>query len=239
MEASEMKKARKNLNDRPRRPQSDLRSDSKTLRYELDMLIRLAHGFYAPTVQASWISRNAFIESFAVHCRALIFFLFGHLEEVTINGETHRFGGLRDNDVIALDFHRGWEQDCPEFTEVMARAKRQTDKHIAHITTERRELNQPGSPKESNWDLRDAATAVCSTLACFLKKAPLGNLDATASRQMKELIDQWTSLTNVPNVPTALPAGPSPTLAGRTITAATTCSPRSDSDFLEEHNIGW
>jgi hypothetical protein len=184
-----MNEKQKNLEDRPSRSQANLQGDSRTLHYELGMLIQLARGFDTPDIQKNRIVKNAFIESFAIHCRALIFFLFGHWKERTVNGEILRFIYLNSNDVIAFDFHPGWVQDCPEHTKVMAEAKHQTDKHVAHITEERRELNQPGSPKESSWDLHAATTAIYSALDCFLAKAPSENFDATRLHEMKKLIN--------------------------------------------------
>jgi hypothetical protein len=206
-----MSELQKNLQDRPRRFQAELQSDSKTLHYDLDQLIGLAQRFESPDIQSDRIRSNAFIESFAVRCRALILFLFGHWKKVIVNGETVGFS-LRENDILAFDYHRGWDQDCPKFTEVMARAKYQADKHVAHVTIERRDLNQPGSSKESIWDLREATSAVCSALAYFITKAPPGNFDATVLREMKDLIDRWTALTNVQTaLLVELPDRPSPT----------------------------
>ena len=90
---------------RASRCQAELESDSKTVRYELDMLVGLAQGFSSPGVQADRIASNAYVESFAVHCRALIFFLFGHLDGITANGNTERFAAPRDSDIFAFDFH--------------------------------------------------------------------------------------------------------------------------------------
>jgi hypothetical protein len=197
-----MHKVRKDLGNRPERSRIELQIDSRTLRYELGMLIRLAQEFYSRDVLANPIASNAFIESFAVHCRALIHFLFGHLEEATVQGEKLRFGGLRPTDVIAYDFHRTWEQDCPEPTNILVQAKHQTDKHVAHITIDRRDLNQPGSGRDSNWDLREATSAICDTVGHFLAKAQPRSFDEIALRQMKTLIAEWAS-------PTVLQASPS------------------------------
>jgi hypothetical protein len=176
---------------RPVRSQIELQSDSKTLRYELDMLVGLAERFSSLSDKADRVARNAYIESFAVHCRALIFFLFGHLNEITANGKTERFARERSTDVLALDFYGGWNQDWPPPTELMVRAKRQADKHVAHITIDRREVNQPGSGTESVWELSQAASAICDAMVCFLQKAPAHNFDVNELHRMRDLIAEW------------------------------------------------
>jgi hypothetical protein len=175
------------------RLQSDLQSDSKTLRYELENLVGMAQEYSPLWGKTDPIRNNAYIEAFAVHCRALIFFLYGHLDEITANGKTERFShNVRDNDVFAYDFHQSWGLNYPPPSEVMLDAKWQADKHVAHITTERREVNQPGSPKQSVWRLRDAASAICDVVACFLKKAPTQNFGAAELLQMNNSIAAGT-----------------------------------------------
>ncbi len=202
-------KLRIDLTKRLSRLQSDLQSDSKTLRYELDQLVGVAQGFSNPSVHADRIASNAYIESFAVHCRALIYFLFGHLEEITANGKSERFAALRDSDIVAFDFHRGGDRDHTQPTEVMLQAKRQADKHVAHITTDRREANQPGSTKESVWNLSQATSAICSVLSCFLSKAPQGNFDAAELQRMYELIAGWGRWNSAPTVQSLSQSGSS------------------------------
>jgi hypothetical protein len=182
------------LHERALRSPADLESDSKTLRYELGMLVGLAQGYSTPAIQADRIATNAYVESFAVHCRALIFFLFGHLKEITANGSTENFSCLRKTDVLAFDFHREWQRDCPQPTEAMVKAKWQADKHVAHITTDRREVNQPGSDKESVWNLIESVTAICNTLTCFLSKAPPLNFNAIELQRIQDLITEWEGL---------------------------------------------
>jgi hypothetical protein len=231
-----MNEKQKNLEGRPSRSQANLQGDSRTLHYELGMLIQLARGFDTPDIQKNRIVKNAFIESFAIHCRALIFFLFGHWKERTVNGEILRFIYLNSNDVIAFDFHPGWVQDCPEHTKVMAEAKHQTDKHVAHITEERRELNQPGSPKESSWDLHAATTAIYSALDCFLAKAPSENFDATRLHEMKKLINGWTAPTDVQTVLSVkVPGNPEPTHRNGLVSAVGTTSAESSEHTYNIH----
>lgn len=203
------------------RSQTELQSDSKTVRYELKMLIRLAQGFSA--IQANPIARSAYIESFAVHCRALIFFLYGHLDEITACGKTEKFARVRDNDVFAIDYHHGWDKDCPPPTGMIVQSKWQADKHVAHIITDRREVNQSGSTKESVWNLSDAVSAICTPFADFLTKVRPQNLDATEMRRMSDLIAEWTSAAKVQFVSPSEP----PSVCLQAKTEARTLSPSS------------
>lgn len=216
---------------RPPRLQSDLQSDSKTLRYELENLICMAQE-YSPSWENDEPTRNnAYVEAFALHCRALIFFLYGHLDEIAANGKTERFSPtVRDNDVFAYDFHRSWDQECPPPSEVMVEAKWQADKHVAHITTERREVNQPGSSKQSVWRLKDAVSAICDVVACFLKKAPTQNFDADALLWMNDSIAAWSKLTSPtqvkPVLPSVAPGSQLPAPCLQATTDARTLSPQ-------------
>ncbi len=179
---------------RPPRSQSELQSDSKTLRYELENLVGIAQQFFPQWVDTDPIRNNAYIEAFAVHCRALIFFLYGHLEGITALGKPERFSALRKNDVIAYDFYPSWEKNCPPPSDILVEAKWQADKHVAHITEERREVNQPGSSKQSIWKLGDAASALCTVVAHFLSKAPSENFDSDELVRMKNAISPQPGL---------------------------------------------
>jgi hypothetical protein len=90
----------------------------------------------------------------------------------------------------------------------MLEVKRQTNKHVAHITTHRRNLNQPGN-EQSGWDVGPITSEICFKFDDFIKEAPETNFDPTALRKMKKLLADWTSfasggfLVSVPDAPTA------------------------------------
>ena len=178
----------RDLTKRPHRSQSDLQSDSKTLRYELENLVGISQQFSPHWAHTDTIRNNAYVEAFAVHCRALIFFLYGHLDEITANGKTERFSSLRKNDVIAYDFDLSWEKNCPPPSDIMVEAKWQADKHVAHITEERREVNQAGSTRQSVWKVGEAASAICAVATQFLSKAPTQCFDAAELLRMNNAV---------------------------------------------------
>ncbi len=198
-------KLRINSTKRLPRLQSDLQSDSKTLRYELENLVRLALEHSPSWAKSEPVRNNAYIEAFAVHCRALIFFLYGHLDQITSNGVTQRFSALRDTDVLAHDFYSSWDRDCPPPTQVLVDSKWRADKHVAHITTDRREVNQAGSAEQSVWRLTEAVSAVCDVMSCFLENAPSQSFEAAELVRMNRSIAVWRNKMVASQVPPPSP----------------------------------
>jgi hypothetical protein len=106
------------LTTRPARMPADLQADSATVRYDLDMLFEAAERYVRAEQHRDVVGKNVAVESFAIHCRAIIYFLFGHLDCI------ERPGGIKDNfspprptDVLAHDYHPGWWRDCPAPTQ--------------------------------------------------------------------------------------------------------------------------
>jgi len=188
---------------RPNRSQTELRDDSKTVRYEFEMLIGTAQLCGTST---SAVVNNALLESFALHCRALIQFFFGHLPNIT--GTRGKIVGMasRDNDVLAVDYLPAWQSHCVSAPTELADAKPQADKEIAHITIERRNVNQPGTGVTSQWNIADAVKALRSTMGDFLKQASPVDCDADALKVMHELAATDAQVASVTNSgkPTAL-----------------------------------
>jgi hypothetical protein len=181
---------RRELSGRQSRSQTELQCDAKTVRYELNMLLSIADA-YAGTPETATVQRNALVESFAIHCRAMLFFLFGHLDEIVANGVREGFAKPREGDVLAFDFNRAWDSTCPPPTEVLVLAKRQADKHVAHITTGRRAMNQPGSNVESVWRLGEVAREIASVTDCFLRAAAADAIGPSERKQMDKLLLPW------------------------------------------------
>jgi hypothetical protein len=171
----------------------ELQSDSRTIRYDLETLVGIALDYSPDWARTDIIRNNVYVEAFAVHCRALVFFFYGHMQEIATLHESERFSPVRDNDVIACDFCSSWEQGCPSPNWALAVAKRQTDKHVVHITIERRDVNQPGSSKSSAWELEYATSVICDVMNAFLALAPRQNFDDDAFVKMKNDVSKWQS----------------------------------------------
>jgi hypothetical protein len=178
---------------RPVRLPSELVSDSKTLRYEIDMLLGAA-AMYTPntTNVALKVKNNAAIESFALHCRSLIFFFYAHQRTISDGSNSESFC-VRPNDVLAVDFDPGWTSRCPTVTSVLVSAKRQADKHIAHITTERRDVNQSGSAKRSVWNFQNVTSDIVEVAQVFLRAAPSHHFDQNVLCHMLNTTAAWNA----------------------------------------------
>jgi hypothetical protein len=163
---------------RSQRTQAELHADSRTLLYEFDMLCGTAVQLVGLDQTHQRIAYNSTVESFALHCRALIAFFFDH---------NPRY----DSDVVAADFfavpdHWASSHSLGQF---LADAQTQAHKQIAHITTERRNLNISGG-KDGLWQISDIVQAVCKLMADFLANAPDQNLDSDAKRNLIGLMRQ-------------------------------------------------
>jgi hypothetical protein len=78
----------------------------------------------------------------------------------------------------------------------------QANKQIAHITTERRNLNASGG-NDGIWQISGIVQAICQLMADFLATAPNHNLDPDAKQKLAELVRQNTR----PRVPPSVVHG--------------------------------
>jgi hypothetical protein len=199
------------LNSRPARDPAELRADSGTVRYDLDMLVVTALRYVEAELRKDVVGKNMAVESFAIHCRAMIQFLFGHLEWIERPGKVQeRFPPPRPSDVFAHDYAPDWRHDCPAPSETLGDSKWRADKHVAHVTTDRRGVNQAGTGVESVWDMHAAVNELGTVMALFVAKAPSASFDAEELRKMKARLAPWmSSITGpVPPVPFIAKSGP-------------------------------
>jgi hypothetical protein len=120
------------LTNRTVRNQAHLQADSGTVRYDLDMLVETAGRFVEAERRKDVVGVNMAVESFAIHCRAMIQFLFGHLEWIERPGTVQeRFPPSRPTDVFARDYHAGWRHDCPAPSQKLGDSKWRADKHVS------------------------------------------------------------------------------------------------------------
>lgn len=102
------------------------------LYYEIWMLNETSRLFDSNTVK-----NNAIIESFGIHARVLLDFLY-------------KTTGLPD-DTLAVDFFDDpteWKKNIEEKSEVLDNLKTRVGKEIAHLTYKRLEV----TPEEKDWD---------------------------------------------------------------------------------------
>ncbi len=133
--------------------------------YELAMLyetaMRLKH---ERAIDTDWILKNAFIESFTIHARALALFLY---KGPRLPGDVTAEEYVKD--VAAWKAARG--NIPPEIQEVIDR----TGKEIAHLTTGR---HPAGDPKKG-WSVEHVYRMFFGPLHLFLKHAEPARLDVS------------------------------------------------------------
>lgn len=239
---------------RPSRSADELKADFHTVLYEVKMLLSVADVYgrlgNPQSLSILDISRespekttigNALVESFAIHYRALIFFLFGHLGSISSgdrNPVTETFAQRRCNDVIALDYNERWCPECPDLCNAIVDSKRKADKEIAHITTERRNLNQSDSDVTPEWQIGSVAAEIAFHMNAFLESIPNDIIDAGSRLAMKSLLAPWLlshnkSLgtdRNANNTPSSV----NPAICGKTTSSASMPDTRANTHGCTE-----
>lgn len=132
--------------------ENELIEISKHLYYEFSMFIGLTNEMikgYPPGLM-----NNALLESFTVHVRNLIDFLYP--KENSGN-----------DDVIAEHFFENpndWLEIRPEITPLLIEAKKRTNKELAHLTYTRLKI----SPEQKVWAFRDIAIDMVNCFDVFI-----------------------------------------------------------------------
>lgn len=221
--------AAKKINQPNVRDDAEHREDSKTLAYEVRSLISVVRNFLPNLITKDPVTNNAYVESFAIHVRALIDFLYSHVF-VDKDGEPRV---RRDTDIFAIDYDPDWGKcvtTCPSWA---VEAKKQADKTIAHLTTERRGVNQPGSGVNRVWRIREIAIEICRELQSFFDRLPpklaVVRFDADSLSEMRLRINDFLSLHAVSDAKLTPVAPPSMTAA---TTSQSPSSPTSGSTPL-------
>jgi hypothetical protein len=159
--------------------------------YEIQMVSGLVDRFerlatLLPTLRASTaapaelevidlVGRNADIESFAIHSRALIDFLYG--KKVT------------KKDCVARDFFMepsAWPTIRPAKSKVLRSIPSRASIEVAHLSYDRR---QPAPP----WDYKAIWASMREVLRAFIKGADQARLGADAREQIAGLVSARTA----------------------------------------------
>ncbi|QDU63605.1 hypothetical protein Pan216_44860 [Planctomycetes bacterium Pan216] len=170
--------------------QDGLPLDSETVRYELEQLVGLTieHAKRNGDFGSDDVN-NACVEAFAIHYRALFDFFFGHLRKRTSSPTPDN---SRKTDVFAWDFANDWEERYlsprPEF---LVAYKEEANKKVAHITTDRRGVNQLDSDKISEWPMVDITREICDVMGKFLSLVPADKFADAELDRMKAIIDEF------------------------------------------------
>jgi hypothetical protein len=146
--------------------------------YELEMLrwTTAVMGSLAPAReegQLAWACNNAFLNSFSMHARNLIDFLY-----------LRSFGRDRPTDIIIQDYidEGALAHHLPPITPLLRQAKRKADKQAAHLTLDR--LSYEKSGKE--WSF---VQIVADIMGAFRAIAPLFP-ETRTTESFRQLISQ-------------------------------------------------
>jgi len=147
---------------RKKRTDTELKKASGHLYYEIEML----GGCAQLLAQGSYKNRtvtNALLESFTVHARVILDFLYAS-------------ESVKTDDVIAEDFFDSpslWHSVRPEKTKLLGSIHKRVGKEIAHLTYTRQRI----TPEEKRWHYLKIHNDVAEVLRLFLEKAPQSRLD--------------------------------------------------------------
>lgn len=125
------------------------------LSYEVNMLINSAHLLSQPNNQQFVV--NAFLESFTIHLRALIDFIWEP-------------SNTRKDDAIASDFFKSkdqWEKIRPEFPKELEPTRSRIGKEIAHLTYSRMNV----TPDIKGWNIEEMTQTLLHVLKVFIENA--------------------------------------------------------------------
>lgn len=141
---------------RTSRELDDLRKASDLLHYEIWMLRSLANGLASDIAWERPIA-NALLESFVIHFRVLMYFLYPT--------------NAKPDDIIAEDFFdtpERWSEIRPQLSESLRHAKRRADKEVAHLTYARLDV----TPETKPWQFVEIADEISKIIDIFLKEVP-------------------------------------------------------------------
>lgn len=142
--------ARREKND------DDLKAASDHLHYEIQML-RGTMALLASGAIGTSILSNALIESFTIHARALMDFLYPKQS--------------KESDVLAEDFFddaNTWVATRPDEPPAFGTARGRVNKEIAHITYDR----QLVTPELKGWGFITLGNAILEVVQVFLRTVP-------------------------------------------------------------------
>ena len=148
------------------------------VRYEVQMLLHVTSGVLEK-IQVPQMLMHAPIESYAIHLRNIITFLYPST--------------VRDSDICAKDFFvdsETWSKIRPPLSDSLEKAKRRADKEVGHLTTAR----ISGSPDEKQWDVKNLTGEIFPIMRFFVESADRvklrGSLDEldTYFSQIKPLL---------------------------------------------------
>jgi len=145
---------------RKKRTSDELKKASNHLQYEFWMLNSLANAIASGISSKGWIT-NALLESFVIHVRGLMDFLYKDKP--------------REDDVVAQDYFATlgeWGNHRPPLPEILKKAKKRAGKEIAHLTYERLKV----TPDTKPWLFLEITNEINKVMGIFLENVPQNKL---------------------------------------------------------------
>jgi hypothetical protein len=121
----------------------------------------------APSGEKVRMVNCALIESFGIHFRNIIDFLYTDDPQPT--------------DVVAADYCAEWAKLRFPISQELEKARTRANKELAHLTTQR----IAGAPQEKNWDFAGLAEKIRPSLHLFVKHARAGALAPKVSQAIR------------------------------------------------------
>ncbi len=145
---------------RKTRTADELREASNHLHYEVWMLSSLANGI-ASGISGQGPIANALLESFVIHVRAIMDFLYADSPQA--------------DDVVAEDFFDNseqWTKMRPALSQTLSQAKRRAGKEVAHLTYARLDV----TPETKPWLFVQITNEISTVMTVFLQSVPQDKL---------------------------------------------------------------
>ena len=143
--------------ERKQRTQKELRDASDHLHYEFWMFTTLARGM-ASGITGKGVIHNALLESFTIHARVLLKFLYDE--------------DPKPDDVIADDFFptsQKWKEVRPKMTEILEKVFWRVGKEVAHLTYARQDV----TPETKGWHYLQILNDIEVSFKEFLRIVPM------------------------------------------------------------------
>jgi hypothetical protein len=136
----------------PRRTKDELIKATEHLKYEYSMLLAVAEAL-SSSLALNGFLKNALLESFAIHFRSLVDFLY-------------RPANARSDDMAAEDFfddQARWSEVRPTISPILDRGRRRAHKEIAHLTYARLAITE----SEKDWPFSEITTEIRRLMDLF------------------------------------------------------------------------
>ncbi len=141
------------MKNRRKRNKDELHGALEHIIYELNMLIAVSNGL-ASGVFGKSVLNNSIVESFAIHSRNLIDFLWPEKP--------------KNDHVIAEDYFRNseeWEKIRAPLPDILRKARIRAHKEIAHLSYDRIKVKKDEKP----WDFISISKLISDSMDRFLK----------------------------------------------------------------------